>query len=54
MVKSIYLANIQFSDLSKTKIRPVLIIKKNIFGNFIYMLLTSNLSGVKNKFPQFL
>ena len=49
MVKSIYLAKIQFSNLSKTKIRPILIIKKNIFGDFIYMPLTSNLNveGIK-------
>ena len=43
MVNEIYLAGIRFSDNSASKVRPVLIIKQNSFGDFIFLPLTTNL-----------
>ena len=43
MVGEICLANIYFTDSSDSKIRPNLLVKKNNFGDLIYLPLTSNL-----------
>src|SRR5438552_142249 len=43
MVNEIYLASIRFSYDSASKVRPVLIIKQNSFGDFIFLPLTTNL-----------
>ncbi|MDQ7046595.1 MAG: type II toxin-antitoxin system PemK/MazF family toxin [Sulfurovum sp.] len=42
MVGSIYLAKIYFTDGVKFKLRPILIIKENSFGDFIYIPFTTN------------
>ena len=49
MVKEIHLANIMFTDQSITKVRPILILKINSFGDLIYLPLTTNLNinGIK-------
>lgn len=41
MVAKIYLAKIYFIDGENYKIRPILIIKKNSFGDFIYIPFTT-------------
>ena len=47
MVGSIYLARIFFTDGQSYKIRPILIVQKNSFGDFIYIPFTTN-SNNKN------
>ncbi len=42
MVGSIYLAKIYFTDGIKFKLRPILIIKENSFGDYIYIPFTTN------------
>jgi mRNA interferase MazF len=48
MVKSICLAEILFSNLSESKIRPILVLRENSYSDFIYLPLTTNLrvSGI--------
>lgn len=48
MVGEIFLAKVHFTDESGYKIRPVLILKENSFGDFVFTPLTTNLeiSGV--------
>ena len=41
MVGSIYLAKVFFTDGAKYKLRPILIIKENSFGDFIYIPFTT-------------
>jgi mRNA-degrading endonuclease toxin of MazEF toxin-antitoxin module len=43
MVGEIHLAKVFFTDASAAKIRPVLVLKPNSFGDLIYLPLTSNL-----------
>lgn len=43
MVAEIHLANIFFTDVSASKIRPVLLLKANSFGDILYLPLTSNI-----------
>ena len=43
MVSGIFTAKVQFSYLSKVKIRPILILKENRFGDYIFMPLSSNI-----------
>ncbi len=42
MVGSIYLAKIYFTDGIDYKLRPILIIKQNSFGDYIYIPFTTN------------
>ena len=42
MVGSICLAKIYFTDNINYKLRPILIIKKNSFGDYIYIPFTTN------------
>jgi len=42
MVGSIYLAKIHFTDGIKSKLRPILIIRENSFGDYIYIPFTTN------------
>ena len=42
MVGDIYLAKIYFTDGSRYKLRPILIIKENSFGDYIYIPFTTN------------
>lgn len=42
MVGEIHLATITFTDNSKSKVRPVLLLKSNSFNDVLYMPLTSN------------
>ena len=42
MVGEIYLATIQVTDASSSKVRPILLLKKNSFNDVLYMPLTSN------------
>ena len=51
MVKEIHLAEVFFTDQISSKIRPILIIKQNSFGDYIYLPLTTNLeiNGFKIK-----
>ena len=42
MVGSIYLAKIYFTDGVKFKLRPILIVKENSFGDYIYIPFTTN------------
>ena len=42
MVGSIYLAKIYFTDGVKFKLRPILLIKENSFGDYIYIPFTTN------------
>ena len=44
MVKSIQLAEIFFTNQTQSKIRPILIIKQNSYGDFIFLPITSNLT----------
>ena len=41
MVGKVYLANIIYTDMSDSKIRPILILRKNSFGDYIYLPITS-------------
>ena len=41
MVGKVYLANIIYTDMSDSKVRPILIIRQNSFGDFIYIPITS-------------
>ncbi len=43
MVGEIHLANIYFTDATTAKVRPVLLIKPNSFGDILYLPLTTNL-----------
>jgi len=43
MVKDIYPAKIHFTDEAGAKIRPVLLIRKNSFGDYVFLPLTTNL-----------
>ena len=49
MVREIHLAKIIFTDQTSAKTRPVLILKENSYGDFIYLPLTTNLNldGIK-------
>ncbi|MFT4154111.1 type II toxin-antitoxin system PemK/MazF family toxin [Parafilimonas sp.] len=42
MVGEIYLANIYFTNAAASKVRPVLLLKSNSFGDVLYLPLTSN------------
>ena len=42
MVGSVYLAKIYFTNGIEYKLRPILIIKKNSFGDYIYIPFTTN------------
>ncbi|MEA3315977.1 MAG: type II toxin-antitoxin system PemK/MazF family toxin [Campylobacterota bacterium] len=42
MVGDIYLAKIFFTDSQSFKLRPILIIKQNSFGDYIYIPFTTN------------
>ncbi len=42
MVGEIHLANIYFTNATKAKVRPVLLLKLNSFNDFLYLPLTSN------------
>ena len=42
MVGRVYLAKIYFTDAIKYKLRPILIIKENSFGDLIYIPFTTN------------
>ena len=42
MVGTIYLAKIYFTNGVEYKLRPILIIKKNSFGDYIYIPFTTN------------
>ena len=44
MVAEIYLASIYFTDASRSKVRPILILKYNSFSDLLYMPITSNLN----------
>lgn len=44
MVGAVYLAHIHFTDGSASKLRPILILKRNSFNDLVYLPLTSNLS----------
>ena len=48
MVGSIYLAKIYFTDGIKFKLRPILIIKENSFGDYIYIPFTSNAKNINS------
>jgi hypothetical protein len=48
MVGSIYLAKIYFTDSIKFKLRPILIIKKNSFGDYIYIPFTTNAKNINS------
>jgi len=48
MVGSIYLAKIYFTDGIKFKLRPILIIKKNSFGDYIYIPFTTNAKNINS------
>ena len=41
MVGKVYLAKIIYTDISASKIRPILIIRKNSFNDYIYIPITS-------------
>jgi len=43
MVAEIHLANIYFTDVSASKIRPILLLKVNSFGDVLYLPLTTNI-----------
>lgn len=43
MVKSIYLAEVLFTNQISSKVRPVLILKQNSFGDLIYMPISTNM-----------
>jgi len=45
VIKDIYLAKIHFTNESGAKIRPVLLIRKNSFGDYVFLPLTSNLES---------
>ncbi|SHO81740.1 hypothetical protein MNB_SV-15-1012 [hydrothermal vent metagenome] len=42
MVGDIYLAKIYFTNAQNYKLRPILIVKKNSFGDYIYIPFTTN------------
>lgn len=44
MVRDIYLAKVLFTDDTGYKIRPILLIKENSFGDYIFLPLTTNLN----------
>ncbi|MFT4205415.1 MAG: type II toxin-antitoxin system PemK/MazF family toxin [Chitinophagaceae bacterium] len=44
MVGAIYLANIYFTDAAASKVRPILLLRPNSFGDMLYMPLTSNVA----------
>jgi mRNA-degrading endonuclease toxin of MazEF toxin-antitoxin module len=44
MVKSIILAEIFLTNQLQSKVRPILIIKQNSYGDFIFLPLTTNLN----------
>ena len=46
MVAEIHLASIYITDASRSKVRPILILRFNSFGDLLYMPLTSNLNIV--------
>ncbi|MFK5977105.1 MAG: type II toxin-antitoxin system PemK/MazF family toxin [Sulfurovum sp.] len=48
MVGSIYLAKIYFTDGIKFKLRPILIIKENSFGDYIYIPFTTNTNNINS------
>jgi len=48
MVGSIYLAKIYFTDGNNYKLRPILIIKKNSFGDYIYIPFTTNSNNINS------
>ena len=48
MVGSIYLAKIYFTDGIKFKLRPILIIKENSFGDYIYIPFTTNSNNINS------
>jgi len=45
MVRDIYLAEIMFTDESRIKIRPILLIQENSFRDYVFLPLTSNLNA---------
>ena len=45
MVRSIFLARIHFTDESGSKLRPILLIKKNSYGDYLFFPLTSNVKS---------
>lgn len=48
MVGSIYLAKIYFTNGNNYKLRPILIIKKNSFGDYIYIPFTTNSNNINS------
>ncbi len=48
MVGGIYLAKIYFTDGVKFKLRPILIIKENSFGDYIYIPFTTNSTNINS------
>jgi len=48
MVGSIYLAKIYFTDGARFKLRPILIIKENSFGDYIYIPFTTNAKNINS------
>lgn len=45
MVGKVYLANIIYTDISDSKIRPILILRKNSFDDYVYLPLTTQSSN---------
>ncbi|OFY63725.1 MAG: hypothetical protein A3H98_06520 [Bacteroidetes bacterium RIFCSPLOWO2_02_FULL_36_8] len=45
MVRDIYLAKIDFTDGTGSKIRPILLIQKNTYGDYIFIPLSTNLKA---------
>jgi len=48
MVGSIYLAKIYFTDGIKFKLRPILLIKENSFGDYIYIPFSTNSNNINS------
>ena len=48
MVGDIYLAKIYFTDGNNYKLRPILIIKENSFGDFIYIPFTTSSNNINS------
>ena len=48
MVGSVYLAKIFFTDGEKYKLRPILIVKENSFGDLIYIPFTTNANNINS------
>jgi mRNA-degrading endonuclease toxin of MazEF toxin-antitoxin module len=47
MVGKVYLADIIYTDMSSSKVRPILIIRRNSFGDFVYIPITSQDENVE-------